>query len=332
VLPYPEYASFSPRVPRQAVKFFHFIGTFRFLDDYYAARAQEVIAGLRPDYRPKVAPRRRLTKDRLPLAFTRNLTLTSAFKYQLWRALGQRYDTWLRARSGPIFQVRPRARGNNDVGVAYEIFVHRYYVAPAWIPPERVRLIVDLGANVGLSCLYWLSTYWGASVIAFEPHPGHVAQCRVNLARNGFGNRVMLHPVAAGVASGGAWISDAGSSSQLSAIPGHGHNVEVVDIFSILAGCRIDILKMDIEGSEYELLEDSRFTDLDIRAIVMEWHRRDDRPDGNTWCRERLHDLGFRLFPIFETNDCGMIWGYKIRTPADRANRIQTSLETERRT
>jgi hypothetical protein len=46
VLPWPEYASFTPDVPRAKVKFFHFIGTYRFRDGYYIKRSEEVIAKL----------------------------------------------------------------------------------------------------------------------------------------------------------------------------------------------------------------------------------------------------------------------------------------------
>lgn len=322
ILPYPEYASFTRHAARREAKFFHFIGANRFLDDYYAARGQELIAKLRPGSVPTISVKQRdLQEDTLPLAFTRALTPPSAVRYLAWRLGGKRGDVWLRLRSerefpGPEFQLRPNASGNNDAGVAYEIFVHKYLRVPIRIPPERVKLIVDLGANVGMSCLYWLAAYWRAEVIAFEPHPGHAAQCRVNLERNGFLSRTTLHAVAAGTANGRAWISDAGTSSQVGTVPGGGYEIEVIDIFALLAGRRIDILKIDIEGSEYELLEDPRFGKLDIRAIIMEWHERVDRPEGHAWCCERLRELGFQLYPVFEQETHGMMWAYQRRVPA----------------
>jgi FkbM family methyltransferase len=229
---------------------------------------------------------------------------------------------WLSSRSGSEFQLRPSSCGNNDLGVAYEIFVHRYYVPPVWIPPERVKVIVDLGANVGLSCLYWLSTYWAAEIIAFEPHPKHAAQFRVNIARNRLDARTQLHPVAAGTASARAWISDEASSSRLSDSEGNGSAVDVVDVFSILAGRRIDILKIDIEGAEYSLFKDPRFGELDVRAIVFEWHQRADCPSGFTWCIDRLTELGFRLYPTVNHGSCGMMWGYRRSSPTD-SRRVQ---------
>lgn len=317
VLPYPEYASFTPHTARRQAKFFHFIGMYRFLDGYYAARGQEVIARLRPDRVPTLrAKQNEKRDDALPLAFARSLTPWSAVHYLAWRLGGSRGTIWVRLRSalkftGPEFQLRPRSAGNNDLGVAYEIFVHRYLHTLVRIPPERVKLIVDLGANVGMSCLYWLATYWRAEVLAFEPHPKHVAQCRTNLERNGFLPRTRLHPAAAGAHARHTRLSDAGSASQLG---DSGYEVEVVDVFPLLADRRIDILKIDIEGSEYELLEDPRFGELDIRAVIVEWHEREDRLGGCAWCSERLKALGFQTLPVFEHKTYGMMWGYQKHT------------------
>jgi FkbM family methyltransferase len=324
VLPYPEYASFTRHTARREAKFFHFIGANRFLGDYYAARGQELIAKLRPGSVPTISVKQEdAQEDTWPLAFMRALTPPSALRYLAWRLGGKQSSVWLRLRSeqefvGPEFELRPNSAGNNDWGVAYEIFIHKYLRVPVRIPPERVKLIVDLGANVGMSCLYWLAVYWRAEVIAFEPHPGHAAQCRINLARNGLLGRAILHGVAAGVAPGRAWISDAGTSSQVGTAPGGDYEIEVADIFALLAGRRIDILKIDIEGSEYELLEDPRFGELDIRTIIMEWHERDDRPDGNAWCCERLRELGFHLYLVFEEKSHGMMWAYRSQ-PAEHS-------------
>ncbi len=326
VLPYPEYASFTPHAARREAKFFHFIGAHRFLADYYAACGQDLIARLRPGFVPTINVKQgNPQEDTWPLAFARALTLPSGVRYLAWRLGGKHGDVWLRLRSerefsGPEFQLRPNSAGNNDAGVAYEIFIHKYLRIPVRIPPERVKVIVDLGANVGMSCLYWLAAYWRAEVIAFEPHPGHAAQWRVNLERNGFLSRATLHTVAAGTANGRAWISDAASSSRVGTVPGDGFEIEVIDIFALLAGRRIDIMKIDIEGGEYELLEDPRFEKLDIRVIIMEWHERKDRPDGHAWCCERLRELGFQLYPVFEQKSNGMMWAYRKRGPAGVAS------------
>ncbi len=312
ILPFPEYESFIPNALRKPAKFFHFIGASRFIDDYYAARGQEVIAELLPGRAPSLPVREKPpVVDSYPLAFARSLTPRSAASYLAWRLAGKRGPIWVKSRVGPEYQLRPPTAGNNDGGVAYEMFVYKLLQPIVWIPRVRVKLVVDIGANVGMSLVYLLGMYWRANAIAFEPHPGHVAQCRANLARNGYDTRTTLYEAAAGAADGSGWISDDGSSSHMSNVAGSGFETKIVDIFPILAEREIDVMKIDIEGGEYELLEDPRFETLNVRAIVLEWHARPDRPDGHAWCRDRLTALGYRLYPIFENKNYGMFWAYR---------------------
>jgi hypothetical protein len=131
------------------------------------------------------------------LDFARTLTLPSLGRYLGWRAGGRPGPVQLQARSGPRFELRPTrfgGRGNSDYGVAYEIFVHDFYRLPEGLDPAQVRLVADLGANVGFSVLHWLHRFPACRVIAFEPHPGHVEQARRNLALDGRAERVELHP------------------------------------------------------------------------------------------------------------------------------------------
>jgi hypothetical protein len=53
LLPHPAYTSFFPGGPRQDVKFFHFMGSFRFDEGVFAARAREEIAALLGDVRQR---------------------------------------------------------------------------------------------------------------------------------------------------------------------------------------------------------------------------------------------------------------------------------------
>jgi hypothetical protein len=45
VLPHPKYAVFTPQVERDRSAFLHFIGTYRYLEDYFAHKSQAEIAG-----------------------------------------------------------------------------------------------------------------------------------------------------------------------------------------------------------------------------------------------------------------------------------------------
>ena len=212
-------------------------------------------------------------------------------------------------RSGPRFELRENSSENNDYGVAYEMFVHDYYDDRGRYSTDKVRLVVDLGANVGYSVLYFLHKYRGCRVIAFEPHPRHAAQVERNLVLDGSRGRVEFHATAAGAATRTMRLTDRQSSSSLTGDESSGTiPVVVEDIFPLVAGKRIDILKMDMEGGEYEILADRRFSELDVDAIVMEWHSRGGGLADKRWCEERLRGLGFAIDDIFTRPSYGMFW------------------------
>ena len=327
VLPYPEYASFNNHALRSKAKLFHFIGAFRFKEGYFARRSQEVIAALTPGAAAVPPPEHSeeddaASKDSLPLLFARSLTRDSFVKYIWWRLSGETKPivVQMRARTefqndpcpGPKFRLRGAGASNRDLAIAHDIFIHRLLMPPVWIPPERVKLIVDLGANIGLSCLWWIANYWRAQVIAFEPHPDHAAEARANIALNGFGPRIDLRQAAVGPEATTAWISDEGSASKLSTTDGNGYKVAVQDLFGTLAGRRVDILKIDTQGGKIELLDDPRFSLLNVGAIIIEWHLPDETSrGGRDWCVDRLEVLSFRTYVTSETDAFGMIWAYR---------------------
>jgi FkbM family methyltransferase len=160
--------------------------------------------------------------------------------------------------------------------------------------------------------LYFLHKYPICKVIAFEPHADHAKQALRNLLIDGSNKRVEFHAVAAGAKTRSLHITDQKSSSTLSenasdeTVP-----VQIVDIFPILGDRHVDILKMDIEGGEYEILADERFAKLQVSTIVMEWHSRGNGLADKQWCEERLRGLGFKITEIFTEQGHGMFWAHR---------------------
>jgi FkbM family methyltransferase len=248
-------------------------------------------------------------------SFVGTLALTSVPAYAWWRLRGRRSPIWLRFAGGPRFRLRPRSMGNNDHGVAYEVFVHRFYDCPRPLPSEDVRLIVDLGANVGFSCLYWLTRFPNARLIALEPHPVHFAQCQLNLSANGLLPRAELYQAAAGAETRQITLSDAGTSSAVQMDGAPGITTSMLDVFDLLQGLPVDLLKLDIEGGEYAILDDARFDRLAPRYLVMEWH---GSPRERDWCLTRLGALGYDIVQLFDHDSHGMLWALR-RAAADAA-------------
>lgn len=169
--------------------------------------------------------------------------------------------------------------GTSDVDVMRQVFLEKQYECIGEDPD--IRLIIDCGANIGCTSLYFLHHYPKAHVIAVEPDPQNFAVCRRNLQP--FGNRVTL--VNSGIWSsplpliiergkfsdGREWsfqvrpaaigeIADLTATTLDGLIERSGYEV-------------VDILKIDIEGSEAELFSEGSERWLPkIRNMVIELH------------------------------------------------------------
>ncbi|MBI1787503.1 MAG: FkbM family methyltransferase [Acidobacteria bacterium] len=218
--------------------------------------------------------------------------------YLGWRLLGRRFPIQVRTRSGLLLSLRPYKRTCRDWAAAYEVFVLEAY-SPMSTQPE-VRKIVDLGANVGFATLYFAKRFPSAQIHSFEPHPLHYCLLTENLRMNGLDDKVRLYNAAVGARKGSAYLTDADLDSTLTEDTDAGgagaHAVQVLDFFACMDDTPIDVLKLDIEGSEWAILADERFTRLRPRNIVMEWHaQKGGMPNAREWLMQRLAALGYRV-------------------------------------
>jgi FkbM family methyltransferase len=183
-------------------------------------------------------------------------------------------------------------RNHDDYGVAYEVYLKGLYD----ISCPGARLVLDLGGHAGFTALYLARRFPDAKIVVLEPDHERADQTRKHIRANRLQPRVELIEAAAGTRTGVARLSVAGSSSRLGT---EGQEVHVVDIFQLLEAHPVDVLKMDIEGGEYELLADPRFEGFAPAVIAMEWHETSKHEDGHLWCMERLAQLGYRIHKEF---------------------------------
>ena len=132
--------------------------------------------------------------------------------------------------------------------------------------------------------------------MSFEPVPEHVALLRKAITTNDLNGRVTLYPVAVGTRAQQAYISTEGLRSQVMFEDGPTRvQTRVVDFFEQVGAEVIDILKLDCEGSEYDLLMDRRFAQLKVRTLLLEWHANKNRPHADREIIGRLHKLGWQI-------------------------------------
>jgi FkbM family methyltransferase len=204
-----------------------------------------------------------------------------------------------------------------DLSVLREVFHLREYAPPARIETRLRQLspvrVLDLGGHVGLFALYACGARREAKVVSLEPDARNLAVLRRCVSANRLEGRWTVVPAAAGVADGEApFISDFTFSKLASSgapppwsrwIPEHlvprhlapvRTTVRVVDVFPHLREC--DLVKMDIEGAEWDLLADPRFAHTSALGVVMEAHY-EGRPEDDPprALRGLLASAGFQV-------------------------------------
>jgi FkbM family methyltransferase len=135
-------------------------------------------------------------------------------------------------------------------------------------------VILDCGANIGYTVLNYKRQFPRAEIVAFEPDPQFAPLLRRNLERNGAPD-VQVVEAAAWTADGRAtWAMEEKDGSRLTpqgtaAAP----TVEVatVDMARYLDR-EIDLLKLDIEGAEFQVVPHLGSRLRNVRNILVECH------------------------------------------------------------
>jgi FkbM family methyltransferase len=138
-------------------------------------------------------------------------------------------------------------------------------------------IIIDCGANVGVSILYYIRQYPNAKIIAFEPDKKVFSTLKKNVEKINNSNITLINK--------GLWNTEgkmffmeegADGGQVLDANNELFQNLKTVDIEttslrSYLTG-KIDFLKIDIEGAEAVVIEDCENLLLNAQQIFIEFH------------------------------------------------------------
>jgi FkbM family methyltransferase len=166
-----------------------------------------------------------------------------------------------------------------------------------FVPENDHPLILDCGANVGITVLNYKRQFPKARVIAFEADPEIVPILRRNLDRNRVGD-VEVVDAAVWTGNGSAsWQMEGIDGSHLGAGDGStGKTVTVrtIDLRDYL-DASVDLLKMDIEGAEYEVITHADEKLKNVKAISLECHVDQKTVISFGGILRTLSELGFKV-------------------------------------
>jgi FkbM family methyltransferase len=180
-----------------------------------------------------------------------------------------------RLRGGVSVRLR---MGTTDSKVFDEIFLERVYarcLAALPVPLGPVS-VIDLGANIGLSALFFARELAVNEIIAVEPDPDNFRMLSENLRRTGLADRSTAVRAFAGAGRAFAQLNDSGNGAwgmRMGPISGTGTPVlPLAEIAGIAKTSAPLLLKCDIEGAERQLFRHIHDWGHLIRYIVLELH------------------------------------------------------------
>jgi FkbM family methyltransferase len=221
----------------------------------------------------------------------------------VWLRYFARRPVVLSLRNGIRVACRP---GTSDWNVVHEMaLAGSYSEALQYLAtsPEG-GTILDLGANIGCFSLLAAALNPGFRVVAYEPEPSNVSAFKTNLELNrALANRITLIAEAVAGGSGVAVLNVSSNLAGTNIITGHRDgstrevDVQVAAFANIVSSIpdRIRLVKMDIEGSEFSVVNSTPSdTWARIPAVAMEIH--EDRALGmfRDGLLERLSGFGYR--------------------------------------
>lgn len=169
-------------------------------------------------------------------------------------------------------------RGSSDIGVFKTVFVNEFYHSYALekiLPNFKPVFIIDAGANIGLSAMYFSKKYPGAKVIAIEPESSNYKVLCSNIEDN-YPN-IIPENKALWFKKTRLSLSDPNVDNYAFTFHESQGN-EMVDTITIPEIInefnleRIGIVKIDIEGSEREIFLNDCSWLQKVDILIIELH------------------------------------------------------------
>jgi FkbM family methyltransferase len=196
-----------------------------------------------------------------------------------------------------------------------DIFVNGVYDFVADRPDPR---ILDCGSNIGMSALYFKHLYPQARIVGFEPDPSILGFLRENIENNGLQDVEIVNAALAAQEGTITLSSDGGAASHLDRYRPEGSSTEWIPFdvpcvkLSDYLDERVDFMKMNIEGAEYEVLSECESRIGQIEQMNIEYHRLPGVPCTLHPILDLLHRNGF----TYVVSDFGLVMYGSARPPA----------------
>jgi len=207
---------------------------------------------------------------------------------------------------------------SGDIEIFHKFYAYGLYDWPANVITALKGLgrpvnVVDLGANIGFFDVHTSEELEVGRVVAVEPDPGNAAV--LERVRNA--NRANWEIIRACASNRPHVVTFRSGFHNLSRVDADGDiSIPAVDVFPLVA--EADLVKMNIEGAEWDVLQDPRLADTSCVWIV-EYHTIANPEIRITELAQRLFEqAGYATHVTMNHDQNGLLWAWKA-DPTDRA-------------
>ena len=223
-----------------------------------------------PDPRHSLSWRLRVALRRLENRV--GYVLRSPFVYRNWWAIALPklgVDTTLELRTGTRYRVRA---GMLDLAAVNEAAFDDPYLRSNYVTISSDAVVVDVGANIGDFAVRAARLCPLGRVIAVEPMPLYGGMIATQAKLNGLGNITWVSAALSGE-NGETTVGAIGSAYAVHGTPDQPVRLMTLERLVQEHGlARIDLLKLDCEGAEWEILPAADLVLPLVRQISMEYH------------------------------------------------------------
>lgn len=176
-----------------------------------------------------------------------------------------------------------------------EIFCGNIYNFKA---SSQTPYILDCGANVGLSVIYFKKLYPQSRVVAFEPDENIFQLLQNNVAAFGLQNVTLVNKAVWNKTEQLSFFNEGSLAGSLVTDFNTNNKVTVVDAQDLLPYLSepIDFLKIDIEGAELVVMERIAPQLLLVKHLFLEYHSDRDKPQQLQDLLSIVSEAGFRYY------------------------------------
>ncbi len=213
-------------------------------------------------------------------------------------------------------EIKLNLRDDADISVMREVFKLREYKSAEEIICAAADPILDVGAHAGFFTLYCRALNNKVKIFALEPEQNNLSALADHVKLNKLSNIKIIS---------GALANSTGKRELFVAPDNHNHFLSskgnvLVDCWSLADLCAVNkikvlsLLKLDIEGGEFEIFESMTAAEfLLFKSVILEYHNYNGRDCAELENYLRENGFGVQIFPSKFDKHMGFIFAQNKR-------------------